>query len=45
MAADRGALRITPHRLGALFAAAMMFLVFLPPAAYRSFVERRAWAI
>ena len=30
---------------GMKFAAAMMFLVFMPPAAYRSFVERRARAI
>jgi hypothetical protein len=30
---------------GALSAAMMMFLVFLPPAAYRRFVERRARAI
>jgi len=30
---------------GALSAALMMFLVFLPPAAYRAFVERRARAI
>jgi len=30
---------------GALIAATMMFLVFLPPAAYRSFVERRAGEI
>jgi hypothetical protein len=29
---------------GALIAATMMFLVFLPPAAYRSFVERCARA-
>jgi hypothetical protein len=30
---------------GSLLAAAMMWLAFLPPAAYRKFVERRARAI
>ena len=45
MAADRGALSTHLRRLGAPSAAMMMFLVFLPPAAYRNFVERRARAI
>ena len=31
--------------MGARFAAMMMVLVFLPPAAYRSFIERRTRAI